>query len=285
MRSSASTGATPPRCTGTPSRSCAIPTDAEDVTQTTFLNAYRAHQRGERPQSAHNWLIVIAHNVCRQRFRELGRRPDEVSLDEDTAVALAAPEHTFRADELRRALSSLRFTQRSALVMRELEGLSYAEIGEVLGVSTSAVETLLFRARRALREQLEGSLTCAEAKHAISRQPDRLGRSANGPLRAHLRECADCASLARRERARRGALRGLGALPWPPSLASFFGGGGVATKSAAVLAAGAVAGGAGYKAVEHAPWQHGRRCRCTGRPRGLAAAGSGGAGAARRAPE
>ena len=231
------------------------PADAEDVTQTTFLNAYRAYQRGERPQSAHNWLIAIAHNVCRQRFRELGRRPDEVSLDEDAAVALAAAEHTFRADELRRALGSLRFTQRSALVMRELEGLSYAEIGEVLGVSTSAVETLLFRARRALREQLEGSLTCAEAEHAISRQPDRLGRSANGPLRAHLRECADCASLARRERARRGALRGLGALPWPPSLASFFGGGGVAAKSAAVLAAGAVAGGAGYQAVEHAPWR------------------------------
>ena len=51
------------------------PHDAEDVTQTTFMNAYRAFQRGERPEQAKNWLIAIAHNVCRQRFRQLQRRP------------------------------------------------------------------------------------------------------------------------------------------------------------------------------------------------------------------
>src|SRR6266576_2518261 len=45
------------------------PADAEDVTQQTFLNAYRAFQRGERPKKAHNWLIKIAHNVCRMRWR------------------------------------------------------------------------------------------------------------------------------------------------------------------------------------------------------------------------
>src|SRR5438874_6148595 len=47
------------------------PTDAEDVTQTTFLNAYRAYvEKGNRPEKPHNWLIAIAHNVCRQRFRQ-----------------------------------------------------------------------------------------------------------------------------------------------------------------------------------------------------------------------
>ena len=55
--------------------------DAEDVTQTTFLNAYRAFERGERPAKPHNWLIAIAHNVCRQRFRQSARRPNEVSFD------------------------------------------------------------------------------------------------------------------------------------------------------------------------------------------------------------
>jgi RNA polymerase sigma-70 factor (ECF subfamily) len=45
------------------------PADAEDVTQQTFLNAYRAFQRGERPHTPHNWLIKIAHNVCRMRWR------------------------------------------------------------------------------------------------------------------------------------------------------------------------------------------------------------------------
>src|SRR6266705_2113988 len=55
--------------------------DAEDVTQQTFLNAYRAFQRGEKPKKAHNWLIKIAHNVCRMRWRQSGRRPQEVPLE------------------------------------------------------------------------------------------------------------------------------------------------------------------------------------------------------------
>ncbi len=54
--------------------------------------------------------------------------------------------------------------------MRELEGRSYAEIAEILELTTSAVETLIFRARRALREQLDGSLTCRDAERSISRR-------------------------------------------------------------------------------------------------------------------
>jgi RNA polymerase sigma factor (sigma-70 family) len=235
------------------------PSDAEDVTQTTFLNAYRAYCQGERPRSARPWLITIAHNVCVQRFRELQKRGEEVTFDETTTAALGGDSDRPGADEIRRALASLAFNQRAALIMRELEGRPYSEIAEVLGLSASAVETLIFRARRALREQLEGSLTCAEAELAISRQlDDRLSRPERSPLRAHLRECRDCSSLARRERARRAAVRGLGALPLPPSLASFFGGGGgaatgggVALKVATVMAAGAVVGGAGYEAAEH----------------------------------
>ncbi|HVH51456.1 MAG TPA: RNA polymerase sigma factor, partial [Gaiellaceae bacterium] len=147
--------------------------DAEDVTQTTFLNAYRALERGEQPRVALNWLISIAHNVCRQRFRAASRRPQEVELDFDVADALvddAADGPT--PEDIRRALGYLAFNQRAALVMRELEGRSYAEIAEVLGLTTAAVETLIFRARRALREQLEGALTCDEAELAISKQLD-----------------------------------------------------------------------------------------------------------------
>ena len=61
------------------------PTDAEDVTQTTFMNAYRALERGEKPRTPQNWLIAIAHNVCRQRFRQSQRRPNEVELNEELA--------------------------------------------------------------------------------------------------------------------------------------------------------------------------------------------------------
>jgi RNA polymerase sigma-70 factor (ECF subfamily) len=237
------------------------PADAEDVTQTTFLNAYRSFvEKGKRPEKPQNWLIAIAHNVCRQRFRQTARRPSEIAFEDDLADTIV-DDDTPTGEDLRRALSHLAFNQRAALVMRELEGRSYAEIAEILDVSTSAVETLIFRARRALREQLEGSLTCGEAEFAISRQLDRrLPRAERGQLRAHLRECPECAAFARRQRAQRGALKSLAFVPLPGSLGSFFGGGstavgtGVALKAATALTAGLVIGGAGYEGVKRAPW-------------------------------
>jgi RNA polymerase sigma factor (sigma-70 family) len=232
------------------------PADAEDVTQTTFLNAYRAMCGGERPQAAKNWLIAIAHNVCRQRFRQAQRRPQEVVLFEDAAeLAVEEDEDGYSAEDIQRALGFLAFNQRAALVMRELEGRSYAEIAEIMRLSVSAVETLIFRARRALREQLEGGLTCGEAERLLSKQTDgMLSRSERGQLRAHLRECDECATMARSQRASRGALKALfGGIPVPASLTSLFGGGGtiLATKAAAVVFAGAVVGGAGYAGVAH----------------------------------
>jgi RNA polymerase sigma-70 factor (ECF subfamily) len=238
------------------------PADAEDVTQTTFLNAYRSYsEKGNRPEKPQNWLIAIAHNVCRQRFRQSARRPAEVSFEDDIADSIP-DDDTPTGEDIRRALGHLAFNQRAALVMRELEGRSYVEIAEILDLSTSAVETLIFRARRALREQLEGSLTCGEAELAISRQLDgRLPRAEKGQLRAHLRECSECATFARRQRAQRSALKTLALIPVPSSLASFFGGGGAAVgtglaiKAAAAVTAGLVIGGAGFEGVKHAQWR------------------------------
>jgi RNA polymerase sigma factor (sigma-70 family) len=236
--------------------------DAEDATQATFLSAFRAFTRGEVPEKPRNWLLKIAHNECRQRFRAAARRPREVEWDERTP-APALDETVPTADEIRRALAHLSLNQRSALVMRELEGRSYAEIGEILDLTVSAVETVLFRARRALREQLEGALTCGEAEAALSKRIDgRLATPEQRALRAHLRECPECAVLERKQRARRAAVKRLGIVQLPPSLASFLGGGGsitggaiaggsgLAAKAAAAVAAGMVAGGVGHEAVQ-----------------------------------
>jgi RNA polymerase sigma factor (sigma-70 family) len=235
--------------------------DAEDATQATFLSAFRAYQRGEEPQKPRNWLLKIAHNECRQRFRASARRPREVEWD-DRTPAPSLDETVPTAEEIRAALAHLSFNQRSALVMRELEGRSYAEIGTILDLSVSAVETLLFRARRALREQLEGGLTCGEAEATLSRRLDgRLPAAEQRALRAHLRECPECALLERKQRARRSAVKRLGVVQLPPSLASFLGGGGatsggaalgtgIVAKAAAVVAAGVVAGGVGHEAVQ-----------------------------------
>jgi RNA polymerase sigma factor (sigma-70 family) len=258
------------------------PADAEDVTQTTFLNAYRALLRGDRPRAAGRWLRVIAHNLCLQHFRQASRRPREVVLEEEQA-ALVEDENRVQLDDLIRAMGQIPVNQRAALVMRELEGRPITEIATILSVSASAVETLLFRARRSVREQLEGSLTCVQAELAISRQLDgSLPRAERGQLRAHLRQCEPCAHVARSLRAQRRAMRSLGLLPLPGALAwSKFGAGaavgGVASASAGSAATGAgwltgavaaklagatllagVVAGAGYEVATDHPWSGAR---------------------------
>src|SRR3954469_4188499 len=257
--------------------------DAEDVTQTTFLNAYRSFQAGTRPDKPRSWLIAIAHNVCRQRFRQAQRRPREVEFDERVAEAAVQDPGAPSAEDLRRALSELPPNQRAALVMRELEGSSYTEIAGVLGVSVSALETLLFRARRALREQLDEQISCQDAALAVNRQLDgRLSMGERRALRAHLRACTECHSLAQSQRAQRRALKSLVLVPLPLTIAHWSGAqsasaatgagglaavgattggagagastialGGVAAKVAAVVAAGVVVGGGTYEGVKH----------------------------------
>jgi RNA polymerase sigma factor (sigma-70 family) len=186
------------------------PADAEDVTQTTFMNAYRAMKNGEEPLKPQHWLIKIAHNACRTRAIRASRRPREVPLDE-TVGELAVPEHERpNIKAILGALGRLPFNQRSALVMRELEGRTYEDIADTLGVSVSAVETLIFRARRSLRvsrEALRGLLAI--------------------PLPASLESWGNNAVSA-------------GGIAL---------GGGAATKVAAVIAA-VIAGGAGFEAVD-----------------------------------
>jgi RNA polymerase sigma factor (sigma-70 family) len=250
--------------------------DAEDVTQTTFVNALRALERGEKPRKPTNWLITIAHNLIRQRFRQQQSRPVEVELDRDVAAAEDADDGP-SIDDLVRALQRIPPTQRQALVLRELEGRSYNEIAALLGVSQSALEALIFRARRSLAEELEHLVTCDRAELALSRETDgRLGRKERRRLVAHLDECASCARVAARSIKHRRAFKALAVLPLPFSLTLFkgapsayaatalptigagtaagtaagVGAAGVTAKIAVGLAAVAVAGGAGYEGVK-----------------------------------
>jgi hypothetical protein len=98
-----------------------------------------------------------------------------------------------------------------------------------------------------------------------------LERSERGQLRAHLRECDECATLARRQRATRTALKALGAIPLPSSLLGLFGGGsavglGLAAKAAMVVAAGVVVGGGGYEATKHVDLGHPKQAAATKLP-------------------
>ncbi len=182
--------------------------DAEDVTQTTFVNALRALERGERPRKPSNWLITITHNIVRQRFRQQQARPTEVELDRD--VAQEAADNTGPSmDELVRGLQRIPQSQREALVMRELEGRSYKEIAEILGLSTSALETLLFRARRSLADELENAATCDRVEQGLSKQLDgRLSRKERKRLDDHVAACPSCARLQRTQHKQRRSIQG-----------------------------------------------------------------------------
>ncbi len=248
--------------------------DAEDVTQTTFVNALGALERGEQPRKPTSWLITIAHNLIRQRFRQQQSRPREVELDRDVAT-VEADDDGPSIDDLVRALQRIPPSQREALVLREMEGRSYKEIAPILGVSTTALETLIFRARRSLAEELENLVTCDRAELALSQQADRrLGRKERKRLVAHLEECQSCARVAVLGMKSRRAFKGLALLPLPLSLMLFKGapsasaavglpaigagaavgtaglGAGATAKLAIGLAAVAVAGGAGYETVQ-----------------------------------
>jgi hypothetical protein len=160
--------------------------------------------------------------LCQQRARQAARL-DEVDLEDQVAEAVPDEESPSRND-MQRALGRLRFDQRAAIIMREVEGRSYADIAQILNVSLPAVESLLFRASRALREELEGALTCHDAERAISRHLDGLlRRSDRRALRSHVRVCEDCAAFAQGQRAQRAALRALADVSLPRSLSSFFG--------------------------------------------------------------
>jgi RNA polymerase sigma-70 factor, ECF subfamily len=178
------------------------PDDAEQVTQATFSNAYRAL---EGTQKAHlNWLLTIAHDVCRRRVGHVDDGPDGDPT----------------ADDVRRALALLPFDQRAVLVLREVQGRSYGEIAQLMDVSASVVETLIFCARRSLREGIDAALDCCEAQLAFSRHLD--GHSSPRErrlLREHLGACLACDVFARDQRAQRAALRQLAQVELPKPLA------------------------------------------------------------------
>ena len=188
--------------------------DAEEVTQETFLNAYRALADGTSPKDPRAWLLAIARNACRARWRRSGYPVQEVPLEDELAAASGAGEAS-EAGDVRTALEQLLPTQRLVLVLRELLGLSFGEIANRLGRSESAVHTLLFRARSTMREELEAArspLSCSEAETLLGQRRTAITRPDRSLLRAHLRHCAACEIEARRRRARHAAL-GLLAVP------------------------------------------------------------------------
>jgi len=132
--------------------------EAEDAAQQVFLSAHQAILRGSPPRDQAAWMAAIARNECRARIRERMREPLALpELPSDLPDPLAAAIRAADLQAVWRALGELPRRQRNALVLRELGGLSYHELGRALGVSHSAIESLLFRARERVRALIAGS--------------------------------------------------------------------------------------------------------------------------------
>ena len=135
--------------------------DAEEVTQEAFLAAYRNLNQFEGRSSFATWLRRIAYNLAvdRQRNQRVARtylaqtRPPEHSTDSHDNPARMAIEHETRAC-VWTGLQKLAIGQRNILLMREMQGLDYAEIAQVLDVPVGTVRSRLHRARCELKEIL-----------------------------------------------------------------------------------------------------------------------------------
>ena len=134
------------------------PEEAEDALQTTYLNACRSLNQGTRPKRGSAWLLRIAQNVCLSRLRSSGRRSTFEQAQDTAVLEATAPAPDREQDDLvglTEALHSMPEQQRRAILLREWQGLSYREIAAELELTQSAVETLIFRARRSLAAGLE----------------------------------------------------------------------------------------------------------------------------------
>ncbi len=222
--------------------------DAHDATQSALENALRALPRREPGRPLKPWLYRIAHNEAINIVRR--RQPVASGVDTDDLLTVPGPEadseQRTRLAQLVDDLRMLPERQRGALVMRELSGLSYAEIGLALGVSNEAARRAVFDARTALHDAVDGRATeCTSVRRCLS-DGDRRHLRARG-VRAHLRSCDDCATFERAMGMRQTDLHMLG--PWLAGGAGALGllGYGAGTASASILAASA--GGSSAAAV------------------------------------
>jgi RNA polymerase sigma factor (sigma-70 family) len=134
------------------------PEEAEDAVQATYLNACRSLGEGTRPRAGSAWLLHIARNVCFTRIRSTRRREGVERTGDITVLeeTVAAPDRSYDSlVGLTDALLTLPERQREAILRREWQGMSHGEIAQRLGISHSAAETLIFRARRSLADALE----------------------------------------------------------------------------------------------------------------------------------
>jgi RNA polymerase sigma factor (sigma-70 family) len=232
--------------------------DAEDVLQEVFVNAYKAMLRDEREINLRPWLYRIARNRSLNHLRKPTADAQE-SMDMVPAVeASSTAECVHNREEFRQLLvdvKKLPETQRSALLLREMDALSYEEIAAAMETTVPSVKSLLVRARISLAEASQARLlTCGEVRVELSEAAEGL-RKVSSPVRRHVRECDECADFRSQVRSNEKALAALfpagalialkGFIASKLGLGASGGASGAGATAAGAGAAGAGAAGAG----------------------------------------
>jgi RNA polymerase sigma factor (sigma-70 family) len=229
--------------------------DAEDVLQDVFVRAYGALRADGREMNVRAWLYRVAHNRCIDHLRR--PVPPAAEIYEVSRKPLHDPmEEAQRREDLARLvedISRLPEQQRSALLMREIDGLSYQDLAEALDVSVPAIKSLLVRARVGLVDAAQArDADCHEIRAELLDAYDR-GVKASGHARRHMRSCDACVEYRhalRNVRRSFAALTpaGLGPLAFGAKLLGLSGAGGGAA-AGGTAATGALAGGGAIAGV------------------------------------
>jgi RNA polymerase sigma factor (sigma-70 family) len=226
--------------------------DAEDVLQEVFVAAHHAILGDDRALNVRPWLYRIARNRCLNHLRKPvpeGQDSMDVHPHENGA---STAERVQNREEFRRLLSDVQTlpeTQRTALLLREVDAMSYEEIAQAMDTTVPSVKSLLVRARITLAESSQARmLTCGEVQLELAEAAEGL-RKVSGPVRQHLRSCDGCSDFRSQLRSNSRALAAL--FPVGPlvalkelfgaKLASLLGGG---SSGGVAAGGGAAAGGA-----------------------------------------
>jgi RNA polymerase sigma factor (sigma-70 family) len=173
--------------------------DAEDALQDVFVRAYAGLRASNQDLALRAWLFRVAHNRCIDELRRPAPPPPEVLQLVRTVVHDPLVEVDLR-ESVRRLIEDIRRLpeqQRSALLMRELAGMSYVDLSVSLGISVGAVKSLLVRARVSLVESAEARDTsCQLIREQLVEAHDR-GLRPCATARKHMRDCVGCKSFRR----------------------------------------------------------------------------------------
>src|SRR6478735_8037748 len=193
--------------------------DAEDVLQEVFAASYNAMLADDRPINVRPWLYRIARNRSLNHLRRaqaIGVDSMDIHLSENGATTA---DKVHRREDFRQLIGDvqqLAETQRTALLLREIDALSYEQIAEAMETTVPSVKSLLVRARVSLAEAAEArKLSCAEVRLELGEVAEGLVKL-SAPARRHVRDCDRCRSFKKQLKQNNHALAAM--LPVAPLL-------------------------------------------------------------------